>query len=44
MVQLAINYQEKIIKTDVDGQIKSYGNKFLMYCNTIENARKNAHY
>lgn len=42
MVEFFTNYQEKIIKTYVDGEIKKYTNKVTIYCNTIENARETA--
>lgn len=42
MVEFFTNYQEKIVKTYVDGEIKKYTNKVVVYCNTIENARENA--
>ncbi len=42
MVEFLTNYQEKIIKTYVGGEIKKYTNKVAIYCNTIENARDNA--
>ncbi|OSY88404.1 hypothetical protein WH52_06490 [Tenacibaculum holothuriorum] len=40
LVDFSTNYQEKIIKTYKDGQIKNYTNKVSVYCNSIENARK----
>ncbi|CAL2093761.1 hypothetical protein [Tenacibaculum sp. 190524A05c] len=39
-VEIATNYQEKIIKTYKDGEIKNYTNKILLYCDSIENGRK----
>lgn len=40
MVEFATNYQEKIIKTYKNGEIKSYTNKVVILCNSIENGRK----
>jgi len=40
MVNLATNYQEKIIKTYANGEIKNYTNKVTIFCADIENARK----
>ncbi|MFY9242673.1 MAG: hypothetical protein WAO74_06565 [Polaribacter sp.] len=40
IVEFTTNYQEKIIKTYQDGEIKSYTNKVAIYCDTIENARE----
>lgn len=40
MVNLATNYQEKIIKTYANGEIKNYTNKVTIFCTDIENARK----
>lgn len=40
MVELATNYQEKIVKTYKNGEIKSYTNKVTVFCNSIENGRK----
>ena len=39
MVNFTTNYQEKIIKTYIDGEIKSYTNEVTIFCSDIENAR-----
>lgn len=38
-VEFSTNFEEKIIKTYKNGEIKSYTNKGVVYCNSIENAR-----
>ncbi|AUC15618.1 hypothetical protein BTO06_10875 [Tenacibaculum sp. SZ-18] len=39
IVEITTNYQEKIIKTYKDGEIKNYTNKVQLYCDSIENGR-----
>lgn len=40
MVEAETNYQEKIIKTYKNGEIKNYTNTIMIFSNSIENGRK----